>query len=268
MQLRAGDVFANPKMGALLAELGSEGLDGFYRGTVGQKIAAALQDSGSPLTPGDFAAYRAKVVKPLVANIRHGRVFNLPAPTQGFASLLLLAIYDRLAQEDWQEADNIHAIIECTKRAFQLREQWVADPDQVPVDLQAELSDEAVMKVAAQVDLDSVSDWPHFAAGGDTVWMAARDGKGTLVSFIQSLYWEFGSGVVVPEYGLVWNNRGSSFTLTPGLRQVGGGRKPFHTLNPALFLDHEGHLGSLLAPWGRRSTANASSDDNASFVSG
>ena len=240
VQLRAGDVFANTKMGALLAELGSEGLDGFYRGTVGQKIAAALQDSGSPLTPGDFAAYRAKVVKPLVANIRHGKVFNLPAPTQGFASLLLLAIYDRLAQEDWQEADNIHAIIECTKRAFQLREQWVADPDQVPVDLQAELSDEAVMKVAAQVDLDSVSDWPHFAAGGDTVWMAARDGKGTLVSFIQSLYWEFGSGVVVPEYGLVWNNRGSSFTLTPGLRQVGGGRKPFHTLNPALFLDHEG----------------------------
>ena len=110
----------------------------------------------------------------------------------------------------------------------------------MPVDLQAELSDEAVMKVAAQVDLDSVSDWPHFAAGGDTVWMAARDGKGTLVSFIQSLYWEFGSGVVVPEYGLVWNNRGSSFTLTPGLRQVGGGRKPFQTLNPALFLDHEG----------------------------
>ena len=82
MQLRAGDVFANTRMGALLAELGSEGLDGFYRGTVGQKIAAALQDSGSPLTPGDFAAYRAKVVKPLVANIRHGRVFNLPAPTK------------------------------------------------------------------------------------------------------------------------------------------------------------------------------------------
>ena len=137
MQLRAGDVFANTRMGALLAELGSEGLDGFYRGTVGQKIAAALQDSGSPLTPGDFAAYRAKVVKPLVANIRHGRVFNLLLPHKGFASLLLLATYDRLAQEDWQEADNIHAIIECTKRVFQLREQWVADPDQVPVDLPA-----------------------------------------------------------------------------------------------------------------------------------
>jgi gamma-glutamyltranspeptidase len=239
-QLEAGEFFLNPGLGALLYELGVKGLEEFYRGTVGVRLAKALENSGAPIAGADFLAYQAKIVTPLVANIRHGQVFNLPAPTQGFASLLLLASYDRLARDDWDEGDAIHAIIECTKHAFDLREKWIADPDQVPINLQNELSDKAISAVAAKVDLDKVASWPHFAAGGDTVWMSARDEKGTMVSFIQSLYWEFGSGVVVPEYGLVWNNRGSSFTLAPGIRQVGPGRKPFHTLNPALFLHNDG----------------------------
>ena len=83
---------------------------------------------------------------------------------------------------------------------IQIKCQWTYQP---------ELSDEAVMKVAGQVDLDSVADWPHFATGGDRFgWLLATK-KERWSSFIQSLYWEFGSGVVVPEYGLVWNNRGS-----------------------------------------------------------
>ena len=239
-QLEAGEVFLNPGLGALLYELGVKGLEEFYRGAVGFRLAKALENSGAPIASADFLAYQAKIVTPLVANISHGQVFNLPAPTQGFASLLLLASYDRLARDDWDEGDAIHAIIECTKHAFYLREKWIADPDQVPINLQKELSDKAISEAAAKVDLGKVASWPHFAAGGDTVWMSARDENGTMVSFIQSLYWEFGSGVVVPEYGLVWNNRGSSFTLAPGIRQIGPGRKPFHTLNPALFLHNDG----------------------------
>ena len=239
-KLKSGDVFANPGLGTLLSELGSKGLEEFYRGEVGLRVAKALHSMGSPLMAEDFLTYQAKVVTPLVADIRYGQVFNLPAPTQGFASIMLLASYDRLAKEDWKEAEAIHAIIECTKHAFHLREQWIADPDRVPVNLQMELSEQAISAVADKVDLNRVSNWPHFEAGGDTVWMSACDDQGTMVSFIQSLYWEFGSGVVVPEYGLVWNNRGSSFTLGPGIREVGPGRKPFHTLNPALLLHNDG----------------------------
>ena len=238
-QLQAGEQFNNPALGGLLHELGAKGLQEFYRGAIGQRLAQALQNEGSPLSVDDFAAYEAKQVEPLVASIRHGQVYNLPAPTQGFASLLLLACYDRLAAANWQEADAIHAIIECTKHAFVLREQWLADPDQVPVELQAQLRDSALATAAAKVDLGQIADWPQVTPGGDTVWMGARDKSGVMVSFIQSLYWEFGSGVVVPEYGLVWNNRGSSFTLDAGIRQLGAGRKPFHTLNPALLLHND-----------------------------
>lgn len=238
--LEAGEVLRNPGLGRLLTQLGEKGLTDFYRGEVGRTLGAYLQQCGSPLAVEDFSAYQAQVVRPLVASIRGGQVFNLPAPTQGFASLMLLACYDRLAQPHWSEADAIHAIIEITKYAFNRREQWIGDPSCVPVDLSAQLSDQALEQAAAEIDLEQVAPWPNYAPGGDTVWMGARDSNGTMVSFIQSLYWEFGSGVVVPEYGLVWNNRGSSFTLEQGIRQLAPQRKPFHTLNPALLLQDSG----------------------------
>jgi len=97
--------------------------------------------------------------------------------------------------------------------------------------------------MAGRVDRANASPWPRSADKGDTVWLGAIDRNGMAVSFIQSVYWEFGSGVVLPQTGICWQNRGSSFSLDPAsLNPLMPGRKPFHTLNPAMALLSDGRL--------------------------
>lgn len=238
--LRAGDRFRNPDLGAVLDHLASEGLDSFYRGELGQHLGTELERAGSPIRPADLQAYRASVVAPLAVNTRFGRCYNLPAPTQGLASLQILALYDRLYQNHWSEAERVHALVECTKQAFRIRDRELADPDLMGTRAEQWLAPEVLDRLAAQVE-ERAAPWPHIAEPGDTVWMGAVDREGTMVSFIQSLYWEFGSGVVIPETGLLWNNRGLSFSLDPQHRKaLKPGAKPFHTLNPALALLKDG----------------------------
>lgn len=224
----------------LLEALARRGLDDFYRGEIATAIGAGLDARGAPLSRDDLAGFRAREVAPLTLKIRGARLFNLPAPTQGIASLLILGIYDRLlgAQPpqtgDDLDVDDVHLMVEATKRAFAVRAAEVTDPARLSPRWPGLTDPDFVGALAAQIDRERALPWPQPAAPGDTVWMGAMDATGTMVSFIQSVYWEFGSGVTLPEFGLVWNNRGTSFDLdgsaTLGL---GPGRKPFHTLNPA-----------------------------------
>jgi gamma-glutamyltranspeptidase/glutathione hydrolase len=135
----------------------------------------------------------------------------------------------------------VHLLIECTKQAFIKRNQYVTDPSRLSADFDSLLTDDALDEMAANIELESALPWPHEAKTGDTIWMGACDNQGRMVSYIQSLYWEFGSGVVSPQTGIVWNNRGTSFSLEPGhLQYLQPGMKPFHTLNPAFAELHDG----------------------------
>ncbi|MBF6058509.1 gamma-glutamyltransferase family protein [Thiomicrorhabdus heinhorstiae] len=239
--LQKGETFCNPALGGLLKLLAEKGLDDFYRGSVGRHIAAHLQTVGSPLEQADLHAYQAVPMQVLEHEISVGKVFNVGAPTQGLASILILAIYDRLRQADWDEAQQVHHLIESIKQAFLIRDRVIADPSRIKGDLQDYLSDEQLQACVAAVQSDKALPWPQAAEPGDTVWMGCVDRDGTMVSYIQSIYWEFGSGVVIPKYGLLWNNRGTSFSLQPGHRNVlQPGMKPFHTLNPAFCEFHDG----------------------------
>lgn len=239
--LEAGQTLCNPGLARLLEQLAREGLDSFYRGPVARTLARALSAVGSPLALADFADYRAQEVAPLQVATGRGALYNLPAPTQGVASLLILALYDRLYQPDWCEAEKVHHLVECTKQAFLLRDRYVTDPQQLDPAWEQLLTPASIEPLLENIDAASALPWPHPARPGDTVWMGALDRDGTLVSFIQSVYWEFGAGVVIPEYGLVWNNRGTSFALDPAARNgLQPRRKPFHTLNPALALLGDG----------------------------
>lgn len=238
--LTAGSVLKNPDLGALLEHLGQAGLDSFYRGELAQHLGAELERAGSPIRAQDLAGYQASVVTPLGVNTRFGRCYNLPPPTQGVASLLILALYDRMYDPQWTEAERVHALVEATKQAFRVRDREVADPSQMVRRPDHWLSEPELKFMASQVG-ERAQPWPHIAEPGDTVWMGAKDKDGTLVSFIQSIYWEFGSGVVLPDTGMVWNNRGLSFSLDPGHRRaLRPGTKPFHTLNPAMALLKDG----------------------------
>lgn len=238
--LEAGDTFINPDLAGFLAQLAHAGLDDFYRGDLAFSIAKSLTAAGSPLRLEDFQNYSAQEVTPLSVTTRFGQCYNLPAPTQGLASLLILAIYDRLYKPEWNEAARVHSLIEATKQAFMVRDREVVDPRRLGPNWSQLLNDPYIDQLAGAVS-ESALPWPQVTEPGDTVWMGCVDKHGTMISFIQSIYWEFGSGVVIPDMGLVWNNRGVSFSLDPTHRNaLQPGFKPFHTLNPALAVLQDG----------------------------
>ena len=130
----------------------------------------------------------------------------------------------------------MHAVVEATKAAFLgIRDPHLTDPADMGVEPQSLLEGARLDALAAQVDMRWARPWPGGSKPGGTVWMGAIDGAGRAVSFIQSIYHEFGSGLVLPGTQVNWQNRGCSFSLDPArINRLRPGKKPFHTLNPAL----------------------------------
>jgi gamma-glutamyltranspeptidase/glutathione hydrolase len=164
-------------------------------------------------------------------------LYNMTPPTQGVVSLMILGQLDRMPVPAPESADYVHGIVEATKQAFGVRDRHVTDPRYMTVEPQDLLADEALTALADAVDPARAKPWGARTAAGDTVWMGTIDARGRAVSFIQSIYHEFGSGIVLPSTGINWQNRGCSFSLDErALNALRPGRKPFHTLNPALAL--------------------------------
>ena len=220
---------------ATLEQLARAGLDDFYRGDVGREIGTDLDRIGSPVTRADLEKYRATVAEPLSVTTQAGTLYNSPPPTQGLASLMILALFDRLRVAQAERFEHVHGLVEATKRAFRVRDQVITDPDKISGNLDQYLSPAFIDAEASKIDARKAARWPAPYGEGDTIWMGAADAKGLVVSYIQSLYWEFGSGCVLPATGILMQNRGASFSLDPkSLNALAPGRRPFHTLNPAL----------------------------------
>lgn len=242
---REGERFVQAPMAATLETLARSGLETFYRGEVADSIASDLEALGSPVKREDLAAYRAEWREPLRLDLPHGELFNLPAPTQGVVSLLILAIAERLGVDAMApgSADHVHALVEATKAAFVLRDRHVTDPRFMTLDAQSLLDAGRVESLARSIDMARAMPWGGRTRPADTVWMGAIDAEGRGVSFIQSIYHEFGSGIVLAGTGINWQNRGCSFSLDErALNVLRPGRKPFHTLNPALARLADGRL--------------------------
>jgi gamma-glutamyltranspeptidase/glutathione hydrolase len=238
-----GSLLKQTAFAATLEHLAHAGLDDFYRGDVGREIAADLERIGSPVTRADLENYRAAVAEPLSVTTQAGTLHNTPPPTQGLASLIILALFDRLRVAKAEGFEHIHGIVEATKRAFRARDHVVTDPDTTTIDLSQYLSPAFLDAEAAKIGERKAARWPAPFGEGDTVWMGAADASGLVVSYIQSLYWEFGSGCVLPATGIVMQNRGASFSLDPkALNALAPGRRPFHTLNPALAALKDGRV--------------------------
>ncbi|RYF21932.1 MAG: gamma-glutamyltransferase [Comamonadaceae bacterium] len=239
---RVGDTLRQPRMAATLERLAHAGLDDFYRGELAHSMARDLQALGSPLALADLQDWRARQVAPLSVRLSAGRVFNQPPPTQGVSSLAILGLFERLGVPQAEGFAHVHGVVEATKRAFAWRNRHVGDPACMQADPAAFLQPGTLDAEAACIDAQRAAPWPVPTAPGDTVWLGAADAQGRVVSYIQSVYWEFGSGVVLPESGVQWQNRGASFTLDAGPNQLAPGRLPFHTLNPALALLDDGRV--------------------------
>jgi oxamate amidohydrolase len=237
-----GHLQYQPRLADTLAHLAQAGLDDFYRGDVARNLAHDLAVAGSPLRLADLAAYRAAYVEPLSVSLSVGQVFNHPPPTQGVSSLQILGIFDQLGVDRADGFAHVHGLVEATKRAFIWRNAHVGDPAMMSAQPAHWLALDALRAEAACIDAARAAPWPHPARPGDTVWLGAADANGRVVSYIQSVYWEFGSGLVLPQSGVQWQNRGASFTLGAGPNALMPGRLPFHTLNPALARLRDGRV--------------------------
>ncbi len=241
----AGGLFQQPRLAATLRRLAAAGLDDFYRGELAHAIAADLTEAGSPLTLGDLEQHRAQWRTPLRLEHSLGTLYNLPPPTQGLVSLLILGILDALqiGKVDPTGADYVHLCVEAVKQAFRVRDRHITDPAYMTVDAQSLLAASVVRDLAGAIDRNEAAPWGAGRGPADTIWMGVIDAKGRAVSFIQSLYHEFGSGIVLERTGINWQNRGCSFSLDPAaLNALAPGRKPFHTLTPALAVLADGRV--------------------------
>ncbi len=231
----AGGILKQGALASTLEHLATAGLDDFYRGDVARTLAKGFADNDGVLRLEDFESYHALRVKPLSLRLRCARLYNMPAPSQGVTSLMILGLFERLRVEHGDTFAHIHALVEATKRAFTLRDAYLTDPAFMDRDPSAWLKADVLETEARKIDMEHAAPWPHIANPGDTVWMGAADREGRVVSFIQSLYWEYGSAFVPPATGVVWQNRGVSFSLDPDHPNALAPRKrPLHTLNPAL----------------------------------
>lgn len=239
-----GELLRQPTLARTLRMLAGSGLDDFYRGGLAAAIGADLARLGSPVTQADLAQHQPLAPEPLRVAIDGATLFNTAPPTQGIAALLVLALFDRLGAAEMDGFAHIHGLVEATKQAFLWRDRHCGDPVYMEADAQALLGDPAALDaMAARIDGARALPWPFPAAPGDTTWFAAADGRGQVVSCIQSTYFEFGSGLVLPETGIVWQNRGASFRLAAdGWNALRPGRRPFHTLIPALARFDDGRV--------------------------
>jgi len=238
-----GSLLKQEALAATLDHLAHAGLDDFYRGDIGRELTADLERIGSPLTREDFTRYQAKPHQPLYVELPEAALYNTDAPTQGVASLMILALFARLGVAEAEGFDHIHCLVEATKRALRVRDRVISDPGNLAHALDRCLEPRFIAGEAMKIDRRKAALWPLGAGEADTVWMGAADSSGLVVSYIQSLYWEFGSGCVLPRTGVLMQNRGINFSLRRGaLNFLVPGRLPFHTLNPALAILKDGRV--------------------------
>jgi gamma-glutamyltranspeptidase/glutathione hydrolase len=252
---RPGEIFANPRLAATLDTLAREGAATFYHGSVARAIAADMKRRGGLLAESDLAAHKSDWVDPISTSYRGYDVFELPPNTQGIAALEMLNIAEGfdLKSLGHNSADYLHVMAEAKRIAFADRDAYLADPAAVPSSLLAMLlSKDYAARRRKEIDMSRAA--RSYDAGrppgtaspvsgndvstnatGDTIYLTAADREGNVVSLIQSLYESFGAGIVAGDTGIVLQNRGTLFTLREGHPNViGSGKRPFHTLVPAM----------------------------------
>lgn len=240
---RVGETFRLPRHAETLREIAETEGASFYFGALAEKMVHYAQACGQNITLDDFAAQSADWVAPLSQRY-HGFDFHeLPPNSQGLAALIALGILDHfdLASLHPDSAESVHLQIEATKLAFADAYRYVGDADAMPIGAAAFLDPGYLESRARLIDRDRAQ-FPAYGVPRDsgTVYVAAADAGGMMVSMMQSNGRGFGSGIVIPGTGICLHSRGSAFCLEPGHpNQVSGRKRPFHTIVPA-FISHDG----------------------------
>src|SRR5438477_98226 len=250
---RPGEWFRNPDLARTLRLIADQGIGALYGGELGRRVADRVRVLGGYLTLDDFKHHRPEWVEPISATFQGYRVWELPPNGQGVAVLEMLKIlepYD-LKALGHNSAGYLHLLIEAKKLAYADLAQYVGEPTAMGVPAAHFLTDAYAASRRALIDPARAADRPAPGkpeTASETIYLTVADSSGNMVSFINSLYDAFGSGVVVPGTGFALQDRGAGFTLEPGLpNTVAPGKRPFHTIIPAFVTRPDGAGGD--APW-------------------
>jgi len=239
-----GEIFRNPDQARTLQLIAETKGEAFYRGELAEKIIAFSQQCGGAMTAEDLANYRSDWVETLQQPFAGGSVHELPPNGQGIATLIALGILEKLniGQQPVDSVETLHLSIEAMKLALADLDQHITDVDHMAFDPQQLLSDAYLQQRADLINPEQAGDFVYGAPQqSGTVYLSSADANGMIVSFIQSNYMGFGSGVVIPGTGISMQNRGNGFVLQEGhVNRVGPNKRPVHTIIPAFALDADG----------------------------
>jgi gamma-glutamyltranspeptidase/glutathione hydrolase len=251
---KTGEIFRNPNLANSLEQIAKGGRDAFYKGSLAKAIADDMAKRKGLLTAADLAAHTSDWTEPISTDYKGHQVLEFPPNTQGVVALEMLNILEGfdLKALGHNSAEYLHLLVEAKKIAFADRDAWLADPGATPPDaLKRMLSKQYGAERRKEIDparaareykpLSIGSSAPNGEARppahGDTIYLTAADKDGNVVSLIQSIYESFGSGIVAGDTGIALHNRGTSFSLNAAHpNALAPGKRPFHTLVPAMVL--------------------------------
>ena len=263
-----GDVFVNEPLAWTYRQIALGGRDAFYKGEIARRIVDRLNSLGWPMTLEDLAVQQSDWVTPISTTYKGHRVYELPPNGQGMAALEMLNILEGFDLKDkpHNSAEYLHLFLEAKKLAFADLQAWLADPKRAELPISRIISKDYAREQRKRIDLsraatkvDSGIDGPFrwLDGNGDTVYFTVVDKDRNVVSFINSLFHAFGSGIVVPGTGLLLQNRGALFSLDADHpNRIDGRKRPYHTIIPAMaFKDGRpwlsfGVMGGDLQPQG------------------
>ena len=265
---RTGQIFRNPDLAWSYRQIAAQGRKAFYEGAIAKRLLACSKAHGGPMTAEDLAKFSSELVEPLSTTYRGWKVFELPPNGQGIGALAMLNIMENFPLRDFRpaSADALHVMIEAKKLAYADVLRYVCDPKFAQTPIAGILSKDYARERSKLIDLAKanchVPSGQPPAMGNDTTYLCVVDAEGNMVSYIQSNYDSFGSGLVAEGTGFILQNRGELFSLDPLSPNVLAGRKrPLHTIIPAFMSRGEQRIAfGIMGGWNQ-------SQAHAQFVS-
>ena len=243
-----GEMWKSQNHANTLREIAETGAESFYRGKLAQKIDSFMKHHGGFLSSRDLANYKPEWVQPVSVNYRGYDVWEIPPNGHGIVATMALNIYQKLkSKPQWQSSNTYHEQLEAMKVAFVDGKAFITERAEMPVDVAYLLSDEYAQKKATLIGEEPNNPQPMELPRGGTVYLATADEEGNMVSYIQSNYMGFGSGIVIPGTGISLQNRGADFSLDESAPNVlKPNKRTYHTIIPGFLTKN----GEAVGPFG------------------